>query len=104
MQPEKKIELAFRALLKSKGWWTKKTHGNAFQSGFPDIFCSHLDYGYRWIEFKTPTGNLSPLQLKEFGDMARHGVRIWIITESSEEAYKKLFAAPNFYSYLMRSQ
>lgn len=65
-----------------------------YQSGFPDLYCTHPKYGIRWIEVKLPNmkGSVfTPAQLKEFPKLASHGTLIWIITAATNTEYRKLF-------------
>lgn len=91
---EKLIEGRIRAKLEADGWLTEKTHGNAYQSGFPDLFCHHPQHGTRWIEVKTPKGRLTKAQRKKFPVWDSFGVKIWVLT--SEEEVHMLFGTPNW--------
>ena len=50
--PEAKIQEAIIKKIKSLDWYVKSTHGNMYQSGFPDLFISHAKYGQKWVEVK----------------------------------------------------
>ena len=86
--------------LKIKGWYVKNTHGNAYQSGFPDIYAICRSYGTRWIEVKREKYSFTSEQLKTFHQFASHGVGIWILTAATDEEYAKLFRQANWYQFL----
>ena len=89
--------------LRFRGWFVKPTHGNDYQSGFPDLFCTHSTYGIRWIEIKLPEmkgSHFTPAQLEEFPKFVANGAGIWILTAPTEREYDKLFKSPNWYTYL----
>lgn len=90
-------------MLRYKGWFVKSTHGNIYQSGFPDLFCSHSDYGHRWVEVKLPDmkgSKFTSAQLKEFPKFCANGSGVWILTADTEDEYEKLFKQYNWFSYL----
>ena len=102
-RPERIIQDAIILLLRSKGWFIKETHGNAYQSGFPDLFACHSRYGQRWIEVKRPDmegSRFTAAQLEDFPKMCANGSGIWILTANTESEYEKLFRPPNYYQYL----
>lgn len=100
--PEAKIQEALIEFLKVRDWVVKATHGNMFQSGFPDLYCSHYTHGPRWVEVKNGVSyEFTPAQIEWFPKLTSHGTRIWILVEASEEEYKKLFQPPNWESYLI---
>ncbi len=101
--PEGKIQDAIIIMLQGKGWFVKSTHGNIYQSGFPDLFACHSRYGQRWIEIKRPDmkgSHFTGAQLDDFPKFCAHGSGIWILTAATEREYEKLFARPNWYQYL----
>lgn len=98
--PEAKIQKAIIILLESKGWFVKPTHGNLYQSGFPDLYCIHTAHKQRWIEVKNPLSyRFTIAQLGDFPKISK-GTGIWIMTAASESEYSKLFARPNWHLYL----
>lgn len=100
-QPEAIIQDKICKKLKGLDWFVKETHGDMFQSGFPDIFAFHRMYGMRWIEVKNPKGySFTNAQLKWFPLFSAHECGIWILISDSEEEYKKLFRPPNWHTYL----
>ena len=99
--PESIIQRDLILFLRHRGWFVKETHGNAFQSGFPDLFAAHLSYGSRWIECKNPISYVfTHAQLEMFPLMMAAGVGIWILTAATENEYRKLFKPANWFMYL----
>ena len=102
-RPEGKIQKAIIDMLRIKGWYVMSTHGNMFQSGFPDLFATHSRYGSRWIEVKNPSSyKFTPAQLEHFPKIVANGTQIWILVEASEREYEKLFKTGNWYQYLRK--
>ena len=101
--PETKIYERIRDHLRYKGWFVQNIHGNIFQSGLPDMFCSHPNYPNRWVELKTPTrsnhkhGGLAPNQISKFKEMEAAGCGVWILTRV--EDWHILMGPPNWKSY-----
>ena len=96
---EKAYEKELRAYMHEQGWHTEKTHGNAFQEGFPDLYCMHPKFGTRWVEMKRPEdGRLKASQIKKFSLWQAHGVGVWILTGPKD--YKKLWDPPNWFRWL----
>lgn len=99
----------------------KSTHGNIYQSGFPDLYVGHLRYGTRWIECKIAEYcQFTNAQQQEFPLFSAKGIGIWVLAVSVEEVrnrltnhtewlrkleaeYKKLFLPANWYTYLQLS-
>ena len=102
--PEYEIQKRIIELLQNKGWLVLKTHGNMFQSGFPDLYATHVVYKSRWIEVKVSyeTCHFTPAQTKMFPMMSAHGTGIWILTDATELEYKKLFSSDNWMYYFMK--
>lgn len=99
--PEAAIQASIVNLLTLKGWFVKETHGNMYQSGFPDVYAAHRMYGSRWIEVKHPTKySFTPAQMQDFPRFNAAGVGIWILVAGTESEYKKLFQSANWISYL----
>ena len=101
--PEHIIQDSIVKMLRNLGWYVKSTNGNAFQSGFPDLWTSHSRYGHRWIECKLPNmkgSRFTPAQLECFPMFCASGSGVWILTGDSEHEYKKLFAKFNWFHYL----
>lgn len=80
------------------------THGNEFQSGFPDLYATHYSYGPRWIEVKLPDmkgSKFTAAQWREFPKMVANGTGIWILTGATPTEYSKLFKPYNVGYYLL---
>lgn len=98
---EAKIQSEIVKYLEDRGWFVKVTHGNAFQSGLPDLYCCHKNHGSRWIEVKKPVGyRFTPAQLNDFPQITSRGVGIWILTAATDFEYAKLFKPCNWLLYL----
>ncbi len=88
-------------MLKGHDWFVKNTHGNEFQSGFPDLYCCHSRYGTRWVEVKRKEQySFTPAQLEDFPKFSANGVGIWILTGYTNEQYKLLFGPANWHMFL----
>lgn len=101
--PEAKIQKAIMNKLRMLGWFVRATHGNMYQSGFPDLFACHSRYGQRWIEVKLPDmkgSKFTPAQVENFPKFSANGSPIWIITGDSDYEMEKLFKPENWYQYL----
>lgn len=100
MRPEQKIQKEIVEMLRCKGWFVIKTHGNEFQSGLPDLYATHSRYGARWIEIKRPKGSkLTPAQLDVFPKLCANGSGVWILVAAGEAEYEKLFRKFNWWTY-----
>lgn len=89
------------AYLKARDWFCKETHGNAFQSGFPDVYATHSKYFQRWVEIKVPEQfSFTPAQLRDYPKFNAFGSPIWIITAATDEEYAKLFKPSNLNEYI----
>lgn len=101
--PEAIIQETIKTMLTLKGWYVMVTHGNTYQSGFPDLFACHSVYGQRWIEVKKPKfkgSKFTPAQLECFPKICANGSGVWILTSNSDEEYNKLFKPRNWWMYL----
>ncbi len=99
--PEAKIQLAIIMYLRGLGWHVMQTHGNMYQSGFPDLFCTHSRYGQRWVEVKNPKSyKFTPAQLEDFPKICANGSGVWVLIAATDDEYGKLFKAPNWFTYL----
>lgn len=98
--PEAKIQEDLLRFLTFRGWYCRETHGNMYMNGFPDVYITHHSYGTRWVEVKNPKSySFTAAQIREFPLLSAHGTGIWILTEASENEYKKLWQPPNWYIY-----
>lgn len=94
-RPEDKIRDYIVNKLRTQRWLAEKTHGNAHQSGFPDIYAVNRRYGQRWIEVKRMTGvSFTESQRKCFPKWDSAGVGIWVL--QAENQLDRLFKAPNW--------
>lgn len=101
---EEEIQQKIIAFLRAREWVVKETHGNMFQSGFPDLYCAHKRYGARWVEVKRPKGfKFTPAQLEFFPKLGGVGIGVWILQEATEDSYQLLFGPPNFAAVLLRT-
>lgn len=101
--PEQIIVEALRNFMVIRGWYVVKMHGNQFQAGFPDLFCTHSHFKIKLIEVKTPTRGsdpFTPAQMEMFPKLSANGCPIWVLTGATEEQYKLLFGPENWYQFL----
>ncbi len=99
---EAKIQKDIIDHLKIRDWYVVHTHGNAYQCGFPDLFCCHQSYGIRWIEVKQPTKYaFTKSQLNVFTKFASKNLGVWVLTDKNQ--YDCLFRDANWHTYLMKS-
>ena len=100
-RPEAKIQKAIIAYMRNLEWLVKPTHGNAFQSGFPDLYCHHIKYGQRWVEVKNPSKYaFTKAQCEWFPQFAAAGCGIWILTAATKFEYDKLMRPANWHTYI----
>lgn len=98
--PEAIIQQAVIKELRYLNWYVKSTHGDAYQAGFPDLFCCHMRYGHRWVECKNPLAyRFTNAQLENFPVMQAHGSNIWVAT-THEGIQELLMGPPNWYQFL----
>jgi hypothetical protein len=101
--PERLIQDKIIKRLRYLEWYVKETHGNMFQSGFPDLFACHHKYGQRWIEVKLPGmvgSKFTGAQLEDFPKLCANGSPVWVLTGDSDDEVNKLFKPHNWASYL----
>jgi hypothetical protein len=99
--PETLITEAIVKKLRGYGWDTFKTHGNAYQHGFPDLYCIHPKYGTRWVEVKNPKGHsFTPAQMETFPRFSSCKVGIWVLTGDEDSEIDKLFGPANWWAYM----
>ncbi len=97
--PERDIQEALKVELTQHGWYVYETFGSIYQSGWPDLYACHYDFGARWIEVKNPTSySFTPAQLEYFPLMVAHGCGVWVLTGAGQIG--KLFEGPNWWTYL----
>lgn len=101
--PEDKIQEDIIKFLRGREWLVKATHGNMYQSGFPDLYCTHKHHGIRWIEVKNPVSfSFTNAQKEWFPLLSANGTRIWVLGEATESEYKKLWLPENWREYMLR--
>lgn len=101
---EAKIQDDIITMLRYKGWYVVATHGNLYQSGFPDLYATHHLYGIRWIEVKKPGmkgSYFTAAQRMKFPLFSAHGTHIHVLVSASETEYLKLFMKENWQEYMM---
>lgn len=102
--PEAPIQEAIIKELRYRGWYVDPTHGNMFMSGWPDLFCCHINYGHRWIEVKDPARKgliFTPAQMKKFPLMCAHGAGVWVATTHVDVEKLITQQAANWHMYLL---
>jgi len=100
--PEFNIRESIMIFMQFRGWFVKITHGNIFSSGFPDLFCTHMRYGHRWVEVKDPNRRGDPFtaaQLEVFPLLCANGSGVWVLVAATEAEYQKLFKKFNWWQY-----
>jgi len=100
-KPESIIQDAIIQYLRGREWVVKSTHGNAYQSGFPDLYAAHVRYGQRWIEVKKADKyQFTPAQLQFFPQLSSVGIGVWVLVAATADEYLKLWQPPNWHQYL----
>jgi len=98
--PEFKIQADLIRFLQARGWHVERLVGGAFQMGLPDLIAFHPKWGSRFIEVKNAKRySFTHAQKIKFPILESFKVGIWILTDTTQEEYDKLFAAPNWRSY-----
>lgn len=98
--PEWYIQRDVIKYLVARGWHVEHTHGNLYQTGFPDLFVAHKKWGTRWIDCKQPKRYcFTRAQKQKWPLWESFRIGIWILTAATQEEYDKLFALPNWRSY-----
>ncbi len=99
--PEAIIQAAIINKLKMLDWFVKNTHGNMYQSGFPDLYACHRTYGARWIEVKNPLKYaFTDAQLRDFPMFTAKGIGVWVLTSDADTEIRKLHGPANWAFYL----
>lgn len=99
-RPEAKIQNAIRTHLELHKWYVKVLHGNAYQTGMPDLFVCKRSSGWRFIEVKQPEKYMfTSDQCETFPKFAQAGVGIWVMTAATPHEYSKLFLPANWHIY-----
>lgn len=103
MKPEDAVRRAIIKYLEMRNWYVMITVGGAFQSGLPDLLCTHTKYGVRMIEVKLPEMKgscFTKAQLAKFPKLYDHGAPLYILTAGDDTEYAKLFKPSNLYDYM----
>lgn len=99
-RPETKIRDDLVEYLVPRGWLVEVTHGNAYQTGFPDLLLAHPRWGQRWVDVKVKGRySFTKAQKIKWPIWERHGIGIWILVAATQEEYDKLFGPPNWRDY-----
>jgi len=102
--PEWHIQQELIHFLKCRQWMVEHTHGNLFQTGFPDLFIAHERWGTRWIDCKQPKKySFTKAQKSKWPLWDAKGVGIWILTAATQAEYDKLFKPANWKEYWKES-
>lgn len=97
---EADIQDRLKDFLRAREWLVEQTHGNEFQNGFPDLYCFHRKWEYRWIDCKRPGKySFTKAQRIKWPLWDKFGVGIWILTDATQNEYDKLFHPPNWRDY-----
>jgi hypothetical protein len=102
-RPEAKIQNDLIKYLRHREWYVKVLHGSTFQSGMPDLFCTHALHGIRLVEVKLPGmkgSKFTPAQLRTFPQLCANGAKVWVLTGATDSEYAKLWKPCNWASYL----
>ena len=103
-RPEAKVQKEVISYFRNKGWLVLPTHGNQYQHGFPDLFCTHSRYGPRWVEIKLPEmkgSHFTAAQLEYFPKLCANGSGVWIVTAPTLVQYEMVVKEPpNWWQYL----
>lgn len=98
--PEYGIQNSIVRYLINHGWHVERIIGNAFQSGLPDLYAGHKEYGQRWIEVKNESRyDFTRAQKLKFPVLDSFGIGIWVLVAATEIEYDKLFKPPNWKDY-----
>ena len=91
--PEWHIQKDVIRFLEARGWNVEHTHGNLYQTGFPDLYAAHKKWGTRWIDCKQPKKySFTRAQKQKWPVWEAYGIGIWILTAATQAEYDKLFA------------
>jgi hypothetical protein len=102
--PEWRIQRDLKRFLHDRDWLVEQTHGNLYQTGFPDLFLAHERWGYRWVDVKNPKSySFTKAQRIKWPLWESFGVGVWILTGASQSEYDKLFGPPNWRDYWKES-
>lgn len=100
--PEAAIQERIVKRLKELDWYVMATHGNSYQSGFPDLYIAHKSYGSKWVEVKNALNySFTAAQYETFPALHSKGVGIWILVDSTDAEISKLYQPANWHYYYL---
>ena len=100
VKPESKIQNEIIEYLELRKWYVRILHGNAHQSGMPDLFICRRSMGWRFVEVKQPKAYIfTENQAIDFPKFQKEGVGIWVLTAATDHEYMKLSAPANWWHY-----
>jgi hypothetical protein len=101
--PEQLILDKVRDALTLRGWFIIKLHGSMYQSGLPDLYCTHKTYGMRFVEVKNPLAfSFTVAQKDIFPKLIANGTGVWVLVSDSEEELQKLFKPHNYWHFCLK--
>ncbi len=98
--PEAIIQTALVKFLRAREWHVMETHGNMYQCGFPDLYCTHPRHRQRWIEVKNLDSYAFTQAQREHFPQISLCTGIWILTAATQAEYNKLWNPPNWWQFL----
>ncbi len=100
--PEATIQAAIVKYLRNKGWHVERIVGSMYQSGLPDLYIVHKNFGPRWVEVKLPDmkgSRFTKAQLAKFPVLCKNGAGVWVLTGATNDEYMKLMEPFNWWQY-----
>ena len=97
--PEWHIQKDVIRFLGARGWNVEHTHGNLYQTGFPDLLRCAQTMGHPLDRLQAAQ---AVIQLHEgrykqkWPAWEAYGIGIWILTAATQAEYDKLFAVPTW--------
>jgi hypothetical protein len=102
--PEYHIQNDLVEYLRVRGWLVERLIGNAFQVGIPDLFLHHPKWGSRWVDVKVDGHySFTKAQKIKWPLWETYNLGIWILTAATQAEYDKLFAPPNWRSFVKKN-
>lgn len=79
MAKESSLVSAIRRQLRADGWQVFKMHGSATSgAGLPDLLITK-GHMFVWLEVKTATGTLRPIQTARIAQLRRAGAYVFVV-------------------------
>lgn len=98
--PEWHIQQDLIRFMRARHWMVERMIGNAFQTGIPDLYCRHAQWGERWVDVKQSRAySFTKAQRFKWPIWEHYKAGIWILTAATQEQYDLLFAPPNWRDY-----